>query len=91
MQYQVDPTDQTPENGQKIFFWLFGSFESAFLSFLDALSLPGSVAICWETFSTITICNIMSIKQTKVHGQKILFWPFESFKNAFFRFLNDPL
>ena len=27
MQYQVDPTDQTPENDQKPLFWLFGSFK----------------------------------------------------------------
>ena len=31
MQYQVDPTDQTQENGQKPHFWPFGSFKNAFL------------------------------------------------------------
>ena len=30
MQYQVDPTDQTPENGQKPLFWPFGSFKTHF-------------------------------------------------------------
>ena len=35
MQYQVDPTDQIPENGQKPLFWLFGSFKNAILCFLN--------------------------------------------------------
>ena len=69
MQYQVDPTDQTPENGQKPLFWLFGSFKSAFLWFLNDPSWPGEAAESWKTFYTITICNIKSIQQTKV--QKI--------------------
>ena len=35
MQYQVDPTDQTHENGQKPLFWCFGSFKDAFFWFLN--------------------------------------------------------
>ena len=31
MQYQVDPTDQTEENGQKPHFWPFGSFKNGYL------------------------------------------------------------
>ena len=30
MQHQVDPTDQSPEIGQKPLFWLFGSFKMHF-------------------------------------------------------------
>ena len=44
MQYQVDPTDQTPENGQKPLFWLFGSLKNAFLRLLNDPSPPGIVA-----------------------------------------------
>ena len=35
MQYRVDPTNQTPENGQNPDFWLFGSSKKAFLWFLN--------------------------------------------------------
>ena len=35
MQYQVDPTDQTQENGRKPHFWLFGSFKNDFSWFLN--------------------------------------------------------
>ena len=65
MQYQVDPTDQSPENGQKPLFWLFGSFKNAFLWHLNDPSWPGNVAECWNSFSTILMCNIKSIQQTK--------------------------
>ena len=66
MEYQVDPTVQTPENGQKRLFWLFGSFKNAFLWFLNEPSWHGNIAESWKTFSTITICNIKSIQQTKL-------------------------
>ena len=35
MQYEVDSTTQTPENGQNPTFWLFESFKNAFLGFLN--------------------------------------------------------
>ena len=35
MEYQVDPTDQTQENGQTPHFWLFGSFTKVFSWFLN--------------------------------------------------------
>ena len=35
MHYEVNPTDQTPENGQKPIFWLFGSFKHTKLCFLN--------------------------------------------------------
>ena len=63
MQYQVDLTDQTPENGQKPLFGPFGSFKNAFLCLLNDPPWPGSVADCWKTFSSIKICNIKSIQQ----------------------------
>ena len=66
MRYQVDPTDQTPDNGLKHLFWLFGSFKNAFLWSLNDPSWPGNVAESWKTFSTITICNIKSTQQTKL-------------------------
>ena len=37
MQYQVDLTDQTPENGQKPLFGASGSLKNAFLSSLNDL------------------------------------------------------
>ena len=58
MQYQVDPMDRTPENGQKPRFWLSGSFKNAFLQIFSDPAWSGNVAKCWETFSTIEICNI---------------------------------
>ena len=66
MQYQVDPTDQTQENGQKPLFWLFGSFKNAFLWLLNDPSRPGNLTESWKTFNTITICNIKSIQETKL-------------------------
>ena len=56
MQYQVDPTDQTPENGQKPHFWLFGSFKNAFFWFLNdpgsALLLPNrSDHLVWSKYA----------------------------------------
>ena len=66
MQYQVNPIDQTPENGQKPLFWLFGSFKNAVFRFLNDLSRPGNLAESWQTVSTITICNIKSIQPTKL-------------------------
>ena len=66
MQHQVDQTDQSPENDRKPLFWLFGSFKNAFLWHLNDPSWPGNVAECWKAFSTITICNIESIQQTKL-------------------------
>ena len=35
MQYQVNPTDLSSENGQKPLFWLFGSFKNAIFCFLN--------------------------------------------------------
>ena len=66
MQYQVDPIDQTAENGQKPQFWLFRSFQNAFLWFLNDPLRPGNIAECWRTFSSIKICNMKSIGRTKV-------------------------
>ena len=65
-QYQVDPTDLTPENGQKPLFLLFGSFKKAFLWSLNDPSWPGYVSQSWKTSSTIIIHNIKSIQQTKL-------------------------
>ena len=43
-QYQVDPKDLSPKNGQKPTFWHFGSFKNAFLRLLNdptwAISAP---------------------------------------------------
>ena len=75
MQYQVDQTDLTPENGQKPLFWPFGSFKNVFLWSLNEPSWPGNVVKSWTSFSTIKICNIRSIQQTRL--QKIT-------KNLFF-------
>ena len=35
MQFQVDSTDKTQENGQKCHFWLIGSFKNKLLTFLN--------------------------------------------------------
>ena len=86
MQYQVDPTMQTPENGEKPHFWLYGSFKNAFPWCLNDPSWPGNDAESWKTFSTMRICNIKSIQQTKLRimAKNLFFWHFGSFKNAFF-------
>ena len=65
MQYQVDPTDQTPENGQKPFLALW-IIQKCILVIFEWSSWPDNVALSWKTFSTITICNIKSIQQTKI-------------------------
>ena len=46
MQYQVDPTMQTPENGEKPHFWLYGSFKNAFPWCLNDPSWPENIAEC---------------------------------------------
>ena len=38
MQYQVNPTDQTQDNGQKPHFWHFESFKNAFWGLLNDTS-----------------------------------------------------
>ena len=81
MQYQVDPTDQTQENGQKPLFWLFGSSKNAFAWLLNNPSRPGDLAGSWKTFSTTTVCNIKSIQQTK---------PQKMAKNLYFGSLDHP-
>ena len=79
MQYQVDPTDQTPENGRKSLFWLFGSFKNAILCILNDPSWPGNIAESWKTFSTMRICNIKSIQQTKLlkMAKNLIFGPLD--------------
>ena len=47
-------------------FWHLGSCKNTFSWLLNDPSWPGSVAERWKTFSTITICNIKSIQQTKL-------------------------
>ena len=78
MQYQVDLTDQTPENGQKPTFWLFGSFKNTFAWILNDHSRPANLAQTWKTLSTITTCNIKSIQQTKLNKRAktsfLVFW-----------------
>ena len=88
MRYQVDPTDQTPDNGLKHLFWLFGSFKNAFLWSLNDPSWPGNVAESWKTFSTITICNIKSTQQTKLMkmAKNLFFGALDHSKMHFFDF-----
>ena len=50
----------------KNLFWPFGSFKNAILLSLSDPSSAGNFAQSWKTFSTITICNIKSIQQTKL-------------------------
>ena len=50
----------------KNLFWPFGSFKNAILLSLSDPSSAGNFARSWKTFSTITICNIKSIQQTKL-------------------------
>ena len=66
MQYQVNPKDLSPRNGQIPPFWHFGSFKNAFLRHLNDLSWSGNAVEWWKTFSTITLCNIKSIQQTEL-------------------------
>ena len=76
------------DNGQKPHFWHFRSFKNAFLRLLNDPSWPGSVAKWWNTYSSIIICNIKSIQQTKLKimaknlifdtlgRSKVRFWDF---------------
>ena len=64
MQYQLDPTDQTQDNGRKPHFGHFGSFKNAFLGLLNDPSRQGDDAKCWNTFSSVTICNIKQGQET---------------------------
>ena len=52
--------------GQKPLFWPFGSFKNAFLWSLNDPSWPGNIAESWKTSSSITLCNIKSMQQTKL-------------------------
>ena len=65
MQYQVNPTDQTRENGQKPPFWLFGSFKNAFLMIFEWSSMMHIMAKLLRPFSIMKICNMKSIRVTK--------------------------
>ncbi len=51
MQDQVNPTDQTRENGQKPPFWLFGSFKNAFLMIFEWSSMMHIMAKLLRPFS----------------------------------------
>ena len=66
--YAISSRSNKPKskNGQTPLFWLFGSFKNEFLWHLNDPSWSGNVVECWKTFSTITLCNIKSIQQTKV-------------------------
>ena len=89
LQYQTIQTSQTWSNGQNAHFWPFGSFKNAFLWSLNDFTWPGNIVEGWQTFSTITICNIKSIQQTKLKKMaknlflgsldhsKMHFWVFE--------------
>ena len=77
MQYQVNPKDLSPENGQKPPFWHFGSFKNAFLTLLNNPSWAIKAPKRWNSFSSIIISNIKSIQQTKVQkmGKNLIFGP----------------
>ena len=67
MQYQVDPTDQTPENGRKPLFWHFGSSKHAFFWLLNECSnMSDIMAKLLGSFSIIKICNTRLIRSTKL-------------------------
>ena len=55
MQYQVGPTDQTPENGQKPLFWLFGSFKTS----------------KYSKYSTGLCQDLIEIERDRIDGQLI--------------------
>ena len=46
VKYQVDPTDQTQDNGQNHIFGTSDHSKNAFLTLLNDPSWPGSVAEC---------------------------------------------
>ena len=66
MRYQVDPTDQTQEKGQKTLFWLFGSFKNAFFLIFEWSSMSHIMAKLLRPFSIVKICNIKLILWTKL-------------------------
>ena len=67
-QYAISSRSNRPNSRKwpKTSFWAFGSFKNAFLWSLNDPSWPGNIAESWKTFSSITICNIKSIQQTKL-------------------------
>ena len=66
MQYQVDPTDQTPENGQKPLFGLFGSLKRCNFVIFEWSSISDIMAKLLTPFSLIRICNIKLTGWTKL-------------------------
>ena len=81
-------------NGQKPSLCRFGSFKNAILSVLNDPSQPGNCAKCWKPFSSITICSIKSIPQTKIldMAKNLFFGNLDHSKMDFYDFwivLND--
>ena len=61
--YEISSRSKRPKS-RNILFWHFGSFKNTFYRLLNDPSWPSSVGKCWNTFSTIIICNIKSIQKT---------------------------
>ena len=88
LQYQVIPTDQTRENGQKPLFCTLDHSKMHFRDFwmicYDLVELPNIVkhiVLPWYAISSQSI---------NPKSRKPCFWHFGSFKNAFLWLLNDP-
>ena len=81
MQYQVNPKELSPKNGQKPPFWLSGSFKNAFLT-LRTILHDLSRFLNVETHLDLS-SEAISSRSKRPKSRKPPFWHFGSFKNAF--------
>ena len=91
MQKQVNPINQTQENGQKPHFWLFGSFKRGNLVTFEWSNSGYMMALSSPSFSSIKICNIKSILYTKLKkmAKNLIFGYLDHSKGAIWWLLND--
>ena len=75
--YTISSRPINPKS-RKPCFWDFGSFKNAFFWLLNDPTWSGSGAECSKALSSITICNIKSIQETKLQkmAKNLIFGPF---------------
>ena len=66
MQYQVDPTDLSPENGQKPVFLALWIIQKCIFLIFEWSNLCDIITKLLRTFSVVKICNMKSIRLTKL-------------------------
>ena len=83
MQYQVSPTDQTQENGQKPLFWLLGPFKRPFGGFW-MIQRDQILSKCWQNVSS------QSVALNSRKWRNPCFGYLNLSKRRILWFLNDP-